>query len=72
MGLIFLATILFAFLDRLTFIYSRTPFLNDSRLYYTMENIFVSIDFSFPFIIAVGFVVLYFKYYRNMVNDMLI
>lgn len=66
MGLIFFATILFAFLHRLTFIYSRTPFLKDPKLYYTMENIFVSIDFSFPFIISISCLVLYFKYYKNV------
>ncbi len=69
MGLIFMATILFAFIHRLCLIYCRNQVWDDPKLYYTMENIFLSIKYSFPFIIAVGCLVLYFRYYKNMVDD---
>ena len=69
MGLIFLATIFSAFIHRFCLIYCRNQVWNDRRLYYTMENIFVSIEFSFPFIIAAGCMVLYYKYYKKMVKD---
>jgi hypothetical protein len=62
---IFLITLVSGILDRSIYPLSRMPFLDDKLNLISMERIFVTMRYSFPFLIFTCFLILFHKYYRE-------
>jgi len=65
---LFLATIFFAFLDRLFLPISKNCLGNNMALKYKLMNIIYVSDFTLPFILCACFLFLFNKYYRDNIR----
>ena len=66
--LIFITTIIFAFIERYFLFFSRQLIGHVQPAYFDMERIFFVTQFTFPFLASVCFLVLYFKYYKENIK----
>jgi hypothetical protein len=66
--LIFITTIVLAFIERYFLFFSRQSIGDVQPSYFYMESIFQVIQFSFPLLVSVCFLVLFFKYYKENIK----
>lgn len=66
---LFVATIFLTILDRCFYSLSRSAIgQSDKMMYFKMENILVIMQYSFPIVVLVCFLVLFYKYYNDNIR----